>query len=173
MPAGPEGPAGLERFLPNEGGERGAPPRARPRQQRENLMKTMFSKNIGLIEKVMDLHLERQNVVMTNLANQDVASFKARRLDFEKELQAALDIDDRGKVTRTNAGHMPTAINAAGFQGELTMGWKPRVVEGLDSVNLEKEMSIMAKNTLMYNALSDLARKDFDGLQKIITDGGK
>lgn len=136
-------------------------------------MKTIFSNNIGLLGKVMDLHLERQNVVMSNLANMDVPAFKARTLNFEKELQSALNTDDRGKMTRTGSGHLPTAFSAAGFEGNLEMGWKPRVVQGLDSVNMEKEMSVMAKNTLMYNALSDLAKKDFEGLQKVIMDGGK
>ena len=136
-------------------------------------MKTIFSSNLGLLGKVMDLHMERQNVVMSNLANQDVAAYKARSLDFEKELQSALNTGDRGKVTRTSAGHMPTVFNAAGFEGNLEMGWKPRVVQGLDSVNMEKEMSVMAKNTLMYNALTDLTKKSFEGLQKVIVDGGK
>jgi flagellar basal-body rod protein FlgB len=133
----------------------------------------MFSNNIGLLGKVMDLHLERQNLVMSNMANQDVPAYKARRLEFEKQLQSALNIDDRGKVTRTSAGHMPSVFRANGFEGDLEMGWKPQVVQGLDSVDMEKEMSIMAKNTLMYNALTDLTKKDFEGLQKVITDGGK
>ena len=136
-------------------------------------MKTIFSSNIGLIGKVMDLHLERQNLVMSNLANLDVPAYKARSLDFEKELQSALNTNDKGKMTRTSGSHLPTVFNAAGFEGDVEMGWKPRVVQGLDSVNMEKEMSVMAKNTLMYNALADLAKKDFEGLQKVIIDGGK
>ena len=136
-------------------------------------MKTLFSENLGLLGKVMDLHLERQNLVMSNLANQDVPAYKARSLDFEKELQSALNTGDQGKMTRTSGGHLPTVFNAAGFEGNLEMGWKPRVVQGLDSVNMEKEMSVMAKNTLMYNALADLTKKDFEGLQKVIIDGGK
>ena len=136
-------------------------------------MKTIFSNNIGLLGKVMDLHLERQNLVMSNLANLDVPAYKARSLDFEKELQSALNTNDKGKMTRTSGSHLPTVFNAAGFEGDLEMGWKPRVVQGLDSVNMEKEMTVMAKNTLMYNALADLAKKDFEGLQKVIIDGGK
>ena len=127
-------------------------------------MKTLFSNNIGLLGKVMDLHLERQNLVMSNLANLDVPAYKARSLNFEKELQAALNTDDKGKMTRTSGSHLPTVFNAAGFEGDLEMGWKPRVVQGLDSVNMEQEMSVMAKNPLMYNALADLTKKDFEGL---------
>jgi len=136
-------------------------------------MKTVFSPNMGLLEKVMDLHLERQNVVMSNLANQDVPAYKARQLDFEKELQSALDDGEEGKMTRTNSGHLPTAFSLTGFDGTVNMGWKPRVVQGLDSVNTEKEMAAMAKNTLMYTALTDITKKDFEGLQKVIADGGK
>ena len=136
-------------------------------------MKTMYPDNIALLGKVMDLRLDRQNVVMTNLANQDVPSFKARRLEFEKELQSALDLDEHGKMTRTSGSHLPSAFSAAGFQGNLEMGWKPRVVAGLDSVDMDKEMSIMAKNTLMYNALTDITKRSFEGLQRVITEGGK
>ena len=136
-------------------------------------MKTMYPDNIALLGKVMDLRLDRQNVVMTNLANQDVPAFKARRLEFEKELQSALGLDERGKMTLTSGNHLPSVFNAPGFQGNLEMGWKPRVVAGLDSVDMDKEMSIMAKNTLMYNALTDITKKSFEGLQRVITDGGK
>jgi flagellar basal-body rod protein FlgB len=136
-------------------------------------MTSMFPEHLDLLGKTLDLHMERQNVVMSNLANMDVPAFKARRLDFEKELQAALDIGDGGRMTRTQSGHMPVAFNAEGFEGKLDMRWKPRVVAGLDSVNLESEMNIMAKNTLMYNALTDLTKRGFEGLQKAITEGGK
>lgn len=136
-------------------------------------MISMFPVNTDLLGKVMDLRLERQNVVMSNLANEDVPAFKARRLDFEKELQSALNIDGRGKMTRTEGGHLPTTFSSAGFEGNLEMGWKPKVVQGLDSVDMDKEMSIMAKNTLMYNALADVTKRDFDDMQKVITDGGR
>ena len=38
---------------------------------------------------------------------------------------------------------------------------------------METEMSIMAKNTMMYNALTDLTKKDFEGLQRIIAEASK
>ena len=136
-------------------------------------MKTVFPENTDLLGKVMDLRLERQNVVMSNLANQDVSGFKARRLDFEKELQSALGLDVQGRLTRPESGKPLTAFSPEHFQGSLEMGWKPRVVAGLDSVDMDKEMSIMAKNTLMYNALANVTKKDFEGLQKVITEGGK
>jgi len=132
-------------------------------------MKDMFPENLGLLGKVLDLRLQRQNVVMTNLANMDIPSFKARRLEFEKELQSALNIGT--KLTRTSNEHTPGAFDERTFKGELDKGWKPQVVAGLDAVDMDKEMAIMAKNTLMYNAIGDITKKSFEGLQKVIADG--
>jgi len=133
-------------------------------------MKDIFPENLGLLGKVLDLRLERQNVVSSNLANMDIPSYKARRLEFEKELQSALNIDARGKLTKTKQDHMPSAFSPAGFEGQLDKKWKPRAVAGLDAVNMDKEMAIMAKNTLMYNALGDITKKSFEGLQKVIAE---
>mgnify|MGYP000939960918 CR=1 FL=1 len=133
-------------------------------------MKDMFPENLGLLGKVLDLRLQRQNVVMSNLANMDIPSYKARRLEFEKELQSALNLDVKGKMTRTSGEHVPSAFNTSTFKGQIDMSWKPQIVDGLDGVDMDKEMAIMAKNTLMYNALGDITRKSFEGLQKVITD---
>lgn len=133
-------------------------------------MKTIFPENLGLVGKVLDLRLERQNVVSSNLANMDIPTYKARRLEFEKELQSALNIDARGKLTKTKQDHMPSVFSPAGFEGQLDKAWKPRAVAGLDAVNMDTEMAVMAKNTLMYNALSDITKKSFEGLQKVISE---
>ena len=136
-------------------------------------MKSIFPEDSDLLGKVLDLRLQRQNVVMSNVANMDIPAYKARRLEFEKELQSAMNLDARGKLTKTSDGHVPAVFSPDGFQGDLSEKWKPRVVAGLDAVDLDKEMAVMAKNTLMYNALSDLARRSFEGMQKVITEGGK
>ncbi|MFU2207885.1 flagellar basal body rod protein FlgB [Solidesulfovibrio sp. C21] len=136
-------------------------------------MKSVFPTNTDLLGKVMDLRLERQNVVMSNLANQDVPAYKAHRLEFEHELQSALGLETQGKLTRTGSKHLSQEFSPATFEGNIEMGWKPRVVAGLDSVNMDKEMSIMAKNTLMYNALTEITKKGFEGMQKVIAEGGK
>ncbi|NMC49553.1 MAG: flagellar basal body rod protein FlgB, partial [Desulfovibrio sp.] len=89
-------------------------------------MKTMFPDNVALVGKVLDLHLERQNVVMSNLANMDIPAYKAKRLDFEAELQKAVGEDAQGKLTRTASDHLPSVFDAASFQGEMFQQWKPR-----------------------------------------------
>jgi flagellar basal-body rod protein FlgB len=136
-------------------------------------MKGLFERPIDVVEKVMDLRLERQNVVMSNIANVSTPKYKARKLAFEEDLQAAMNLDAKGKMVRTDPRHMPFAFDVNGFEGKGITEFKPRLVYGEDVVDLDKEMAAMAKNSMMYNALSDIEAKNFTGLQSVIQEGGK
>jgi len=136
-------------------------------------MKGLFGNHIHLTSKVLDMRLERQNIVTGNIANVDTPDYKARRLEFEDKLQQALNLDARGKMTRTQQNHLPAVFNADGFKGDGLKEFKPRHVYGEDSVDMDKEMAIMSKNGLMYNALASVIKKNFEGLQKVIAEGGK
>jgi len=136
-------------------------------------MKGLFEEHILVMEKVLDLRLQRQNVVMGNIANVNTRNYKPRQLTFENDLQTALQLDAKGKMARTNAQHMPAEFDVRGFQGKGLTEYKPRVVYGEDVVDLDKEMSAMAKNTMMYNAVSDVISKNFAGLQTAIQEGSK
>ena len=82
-------------------------------------MKSLFDKDIGLMSKVMDMQLQRQNVVTSNLANIKTPGYKARTLMFEDELQAALGLDAKGKLSRTSEGHMPAVFNCRRLQSRV------------------------------------------------------
>ncbi len=136
-------------------------------------MKSIFGSHINLTAKVLDMRLERQNLVMGNMANVNTPEYKAQRLEFEDRLQSALGQDVRGKMTRTSEAHMPAVFNANGFKGDNIQAFKPRNVHGEDVVDLDKEMTIMTKNGMMYNALASVIRNNFTGMQKVIQAGGK
>lgn len=136
-------------------------------------MKSLFGTHIHVTARVLDMRLERQNVVSSNLANIKTPGYKARRVEFEERLQAALGLDGKGTVSRTNDMHMPAKFDPRKFGSDFFKSIEPRVYQGEDAVDLDKEMSIMAQNTLMYNALSQIMHKNFDGIKTAITEGGK
>ena len=136
-------------------------------------MKSLFQSHLNLAGKVMDMQLERQNVIMSNIANVNTPRYQTRTLEFEDELQVALNLDMRGKVTRTNEKHMPTVFNPETFGSDWTKDIKPRVAHGEDRVNLDKEMTKMAKNNLQYTALTQIVKSGFDGVKQIIQEGQK
>lgn len=136
-------------------------------------MKSLFESNIGLVGRVLDMQLERQNVVMSNIANIQTPGYKSKDLKFEDELQAALGIDARGKVTRTDMKHMPSVFDPSTFDSDLKTKFEPRVVSGLDTVNLDTEMAKMSKNSLQYNTLAGVLKTSFEGIRNVITEGQK
>ena len=136
-------------------------------------MKSLFDADINLMGKVLDMQLQRQNVVTSNLANIKTPDYKARKVSFEDELQAALGLDARGKMSRTDQKHMPVVFDANGFSPEWETAFKPRIIYGEDRVDLDKEMATMAKTNLQYSALTSVVRSKFEGLKTIIMEGQK
>ncbi|MBN2140600.1 MAG: flagellar basal body rod protein FlgB [Desulfovibrionaceae bacterium] len=136
-------------------------------------MRGIQEEHVDLVAKVLDLRLQRQNLVMANITNANTPKYKARRLEFEDRLQSALAQDVRGKVTRTDKNHLPAVFEAEGFKGQGVKDLNPRVVHGEDSVNMEKEVTVLAKNTMLYNALTEVISKSFSGLKKVIQEGNR
>jgi len=136
-------------------------------------MRELFGRHIQLTGKVMDLRLQRQNIVTGNIANINTPGYKARTIEFEDKLQKALNQDGMGKMTRTSKSHLPSTFSPDGFSGDGLKDFKPREIYGQDSVDLDKEMATNAKNTMMYNALAMIIKKNFTGMGKVIMDGAK
>lgn len=136
-------------------------------------MKSLFEPHVQLVGKVMDMQLQRQNVVTANIANVKTPGYRPRELEFEKELQSSLGLDMKGRVTRTDAQHIPVVFDANGFSAEWNKAVKPRIVHGEDRVNLDKEMAKMAKVSLQYSALTTVIRGNFEGVKNIIMEGQK
>lgn len=136
-------------------------------------MKSLFESHVTLAGSVMNMHLQRQNVVMSNVANLKTPGYKPRVLEFEDELQAALNLDAKGKLSRTHENHVPGAFDINSVGPRIEEGLKPHTVHGEDRVNLDKEMATMAKTSLQYSALTSVVRQGFDGLRQIITEGAK
>lgn len=136
-------------------------------------MKSLFDSDVGLVGKVLDMQLQRQNVVTSNMANIKTPGYRARKLTFEDELQAALGLDARGKMTRTDEKHMPVVFDPKSFGPEWSKAFRPRVVHGEDRVDLDKEMAVMAKTNLHYSAMTTVLRSKFEGVKQIIQEGQK
>ncbi len=136
-------------------------------------MKSLFGSHIELTSRVLDMQLQRQNMINGNIANIKTEGYRPRKVEFEKELQSALGLDVRGKMSRTQNGHMPSVFDANNFSATSEKAFKPRVIFGEDRVSIDKEMAEMAKTQLQYSALSQVIRSNFEGLKTAIAEGQK
>ncbi len=108
----------------------------------------------------------RQEVISSNVANKDVPGFKAKRIDFEKALARALDVD--GNLTMKVEDGKHFNVGNGGFNNlepEVYEDPNGVVSENGNTVDVQEEMALMAENKIMYDALVQLMNKKL-GLMK-------
>lgn len=108
----------------------------------------------------------RQEIISSNVANADTPGYRAKRLDFEKALARALDVDGQMGMSIEDEKHFN--VGSGGFnnlQPETYEDPNGIVSEDGNTVDREKEMAMMAQNKIMYDTLVQLMNKKL-GLMK-------
>ena len=126
----------------------------------------LFDKTTDLLRANLDRRGTAQNLISRNLANVDTPGFRGTGLEFEKQLRAAMD----GGVlppslARTNPHHLPLAP-------ERPMDKAAPEYKDIGPVQLDVEMSKLAENNIMFNAMVQLLNKKYTVLKTAIADGG-
>ncbi len=133
----------------------------------------IFSGTISVLEKALDVRSMKHNLVLSNIANKDTPNYKAFDLLVDEELQKLTDKQDGLSLRKTNPGHLP--IGRSGDYSSITITEKtqgfPESMDG-NTVDVEKEMTSLAENTLLYNATAQIIKRKFQGLKSVIA-GGK
>ncbi len=134
------------------------------------MMITPWDEGTRLFERSMDVRSGIHETIASNMANEETPGYKARILPFQETFNAVLRGEGPLDPVVTNPGHM-------GIDSEDNRIFHHTVKQdagaGLDenTVNLEKEMTLMAENTLMYMAVSQFLKGRFDGWNSAITGG--
>ena len=138
----------------------------------------LFSKTIGIMGKSLDLRLARHGMTSSNLANMDTPGYRVRDLKFEKALHRALDSSSEGRlqVTQTHGQHLPMKdVDQAYSAAQHDIKYSVYGVDenGNDVMDIDREMTKLAKNHLLYNATVQMLAKKFEGLKYAISEGGR
>jgi len=135
---------------------------------------SLFSTNIELLSKNIDLRAKQQNLISSNLANAETPNYVPKTLVFEDQLQGAIKGKSSGAPALTNVRHLPLK----GATGKLqTVAGRvvetPAATPGKDgnAVELENEMSRMMENQIMYNASVQILAKKFEGIKSALREG--
>lgn len=125
--------------------------------------KTMQALAAGLKFREM-----RQEIISSNIANAETPGYKAKRLDFEKALARALDVDGQMGMKIEDEKHFN--VGGGGFENlepEVFEDPNGAVNESGNTVNREDEMARMTENKIMYDTLVQLMNKKL-GLKKYV-----
>ncbi|MEW5738117.1 MAG: flagellar basal body rod protein FlgB [Myxococcota bacterium] len=118
----------------------------------------LFDNAMTLLQRALDVRLERQNVLASNAANIDTPGFKEKDVDFDRAMAGVLAAD--GSAGRSDA------VRAATHEVESALA-------GIDenSVDLDRTMVAMAENGLQYGAASRAIGKKLAILKYVANDG--
>ena len=134
----------------------------------------IFKGTISTLEQGLDLRSMKHNLLVSNIANRDTPNYKAFDLAVEEEMQKLTGTQKGITLRKTDQGHLP-ATGPKGYSGfEIT-----KTSQGLElnrdgnTVDIEKEMTNMAENNLLYDAMAQIMRKKLQGLKVAIQGGSK
>ncbi len=108
----------------------------------------------------------RQELIASNIANAETPGYKSKRIDFEKALARALDVDGQNRLNVSNPKHYN--VGNGGFeniQPEVYNDPNGIVSPDGNTVNRDHEMSLLAENKILYDAAVKLLNKKM-GLMK-------
>ncbi len=137
-------------------------------------MKTdrIFGNTLTMLERSLDLRSRNQKLIVSNLANLDTPNYKAFKMMVAEQM--GKDSGDEGQVTitPTRSGHIAPRNAPAETTRVERINHNPLSIRGDgNTVELEREMSNLAENTLMYNTATRLVANKFNLLKSVIKGG--
>jgi len=138
---------------------------------REVRLSSGFDPTIGALNTALNLPLMNQNVISSNIANADTPGFKAKAMEFEGALRAALGVEGGLQAAATAPGHITHSANDP-IDPEIYDD--PNGIESLDgnTVDRSAEMAKLAENQLLYDASVEMLKKKLGMLKYAIGEGG-
>ncbi|RJQ82971.1 MAG: flagellar basal body rod protein FlgB [Desulfobacteraceae bacterium] len=137
-------------------------------------IKTLFDGTIHLAEKALDWRARRHEVILSNIANADTPNYKAFDLMVEEALSGEVPKEGRVRLHRTDPDHIGAGGPSDRLPRSVTVELSPQATLRGDgnTVDMDREMSVLADNQLNYKAATQILARKFGRLRSIIQ-GGK
>ncbi|TXK70174.1 flagellar basal body rod protein FlgB [Paenibacillus sp. N3.4] len=126
----------------------------------------------NLMERSLDASTLRQKVVANNVANVDTPNFKRSDVVFEELLQGQMSSSTPSiEGYRTDPRHFLIGNSKMLPNSEIKTDQSTAINTNLNNVDMDYEMSLMAKNQLKYNTMIQQMNSEFKKMRTVL--GGK
>lgn len=124
-----------------------------------------------LLEKGLDVAAVRHNVISGNLANVDTPYYKRRDVDFAAELKRALGAGEpEVEMLVTHENHIKDPLSGSQEVRIFREAASSQRNDG-NGVDIDREVTYMVENTILYQAMASLITKHFQMLRTVIHEG--
>ena len=137
-------------------------------------MSDMFDKTARALGAAINMRELRNNVLSANVANAETPGYKAKKLDFERALSRALDIEGTGRMHTTDGRHFAVGQGPVGnVRADIYDNPDVNISNDGNTVDLEREMAKLSENSIMYRAAVQLINKKLAAMKYAASDGGR
>ncbi len=134
-------------------------------------MSQIFDKTTSALGTALNMRLMKQNLISSNIANAETPGYHAKKMDFEDALARALDIDGlRGMSTSSDAHIAVGGGGSSRVRPDIYENPEGAMNNDGNTVDLEKEMSNLTENSIMYKAALQLINKKLAALRYAVTE---
>ena len=135
-------------------------------------MSQLFDKTTSALGAAINMRQVKQNLINSNIANAETPNYHAKKIDFEDALSRALDTEGMRSMTTNHGDHF--SVGGGSLQHvrpEIYENTEGAVNNDGNTVDLEKEMSSLAENSIMHRAALQLINKKLAAMKYAASDG--
>jgi flagellar basal-body rod protein FlgB len=127
------------------------------------------------LKSSMDAFALRQKVIANNIANAQTPGYARKEVSFEENFRKALE-SQNNKANHTRYNHLskgrePLYVKSTITEEKLAEGEMP-FDNGINNVDMEREMTDLAKTQLDFDAMTKLVKKHLTLLRSAIRGSG-
>ncbi|HRO66330.1 MAG TPA: flagellar basal body rod protein FlgB [Pseudobdellovibrionaceae bacterium] len=132
---------------------------------------SLFDKTAQALQTSLNMRQIKQSITSSNIANAETPGYHAQKMDFEEALSRSLDIDGLRSMSANHGDHFSVGGKTARVRPEIYDNPEGAVNNDGNTVDLEKEMSALSENAIMYKAALQLINKKMAALKYAASEG--
>lgn len=129
----------------------------------------LFDRTIDFLGHSLNIRGARQGLLSSNIANAETPEYTAKDIPFQKLLRQKLGEGSGVQMQKTHARHFPEP----GVQPGKESGLAWEVETEASGMNLDREMTKLAENNLLYQSSVQVLVKKLETLKQVISEGGR
>lgn len=139
--------------------------------------KLLSSEMMGLVQRSLDAAALSHKAISNNLANVDTPGFKRSEVVFSEKLKQAFAArasrPQHLAASRTDAAHFAfeEAPSVSEIEPEVVVDVNTSLRNDGNNVDIDREVSLLAQNTVWYSTLAQISQREFSNLRSAITEG--
>lgn len=131
------------------------------------ILKGLFSDTISALERSLDNRSRNHQLISSNIANLDTPNYKAFKMVADEAMDGASKRNL--PMAQTHASHLSAHVEGTRNMRAERVESNPDLMRGDgNTVSVDREMSNLAENTLLFNAGIRMTSKQFQLLMDAI-----